>query len=1202
MQAITQRQHYPSSSSASPSNGTSTLVAPTAVSGPEGTLPTGTIVRVGQFQVRVERFLSEGGFAHVYLATSSTPIPSSSNQPTTKHVLKRIAVPDTKGVELVGKEVEVMKVLRNHPKIVNLIEASVSELPGGVNGSKGYEIFILMEWCAGGGIIDMMNQRLQNRLTETEILKIFGDTVEAVAHMHYQSPPLIHRDLKVENILLQPQPQTFKLCDFGSTTTPIRRDKVPTAVESLQKMEQEINKTTTLQYRAPELVDVWSRKGFDEKVDIWALGVLLYKLCYYTTPFEEHGPLAILNAQYKIPPYPAYSSSMKTMIQGMLQENPNSRPNIYQVHEQVCRLRGTTIKLENKYSNSSSMNSPINNKVHSSKLSSSSSVYDSILSSSPSNSTQQQQQILLNNLGEGISPMRRGRPLKYTTGVSGDSSTTTQSPSSSSKALTSKTTTNQSTIEPIPRLVKTGSDGISSTKQWQSLGTTKLTSSSSGGGIENSKSTMKSLPSNDSTSLIGFDDSFTNENLGTTSNSSKLVDHRRDQVANSTSRDGSGVRTESPLSTNAFVNRQNVVDDSDLADDVDDRVRFESQFPSLDDDGDEQVGFDSNQLVDTSTSEDTVVKSSSSSFNALRSPSRFNEPLFTPKLTGQDDKSDNQSPALPRRPPDASVTSPKLNGDRTNVPISSKKAPSSLSLSIKPDLVSRSSQTSPQLLDNWKLPNSSHDMLRLDKSSSQIETNDQQNKERNKPRALSGLGLSQTSSSPQQPSKLMTNKQPSFDLLGDDDEQLPQEVNRFSQSIMTKRFDAKKLETSMTDKERQKFKPVRPTFGTTNHDKSNTNSNKIQNRTIDDSTFIEQRYPPLDQLDDINDFSKPIQRQSSTESSDDDMIEDFEPKKRLDSSSKVESIQTQRIEPLRQESDVSDTGGDIDLGPALASIQKFAPIDNQSMSNFSSTPTTTRESSSTTNNDNNDNSQKRQPPILAPKPTSLKRQDQINSLVTKFDRSMSPSHSSLRNSVRLDNGVVDDDKKPLPIPPTSQGSTTTTTIKSTKPRPQFGSGSKQNQTQSQMNKSSSSSSSSPKLLSTHDSTDSKSLQRPPPFKPVGPTFKQNSPSLRSTSSLNFDSNNSNQIRNSNSKTYNQNVDLIDTTNQNQHIEINQFDQQRQQRQKNDDEDEDDEPKFKGVGTMKQRWEAMSSKSSSSTIETHLEPTKKIKQRKEWAAI
>lgn len=95
--------------------------------------------------------------------------------------------------------------LKNHPKIVNMIEASVADLPGGVDGSKGYEIYILMEWCQGapsaffptcdqtpetepvlppppgGGIIDMMNTRLQNRLTEGEILKVFSDVVEVRA-------------------------------------------------------------------------------------------------------------------------------------------------------------------------------------------------------------------------------------------------------------------------------------------------------------------------------------------------------------------------------------------------------------------------------------------------------------------------------------------------------------------------------------------------------------------------------------------------------------------------------------------------------------------------------------------------------------------------------------------------------------------------------------------------------------------------------------------------------------------------------------------------------------------------------------------------------------------------------------------------------------------------------------------------------------
>jgi AP2-associated kinase len=157
----------------------------------------------------------------------------------------------------------------------------------------------------------MMNRRLRERLTEAEILQIFVDVCEGVAAMHNKQPALIHRDLKVENIL-QSSPTSFKLCDFGSATHVASRP--PATTQEIRALEADLNRHTTLQYRAPEMVDPFLRRPVDEKSDVWALGVLLYKLCYYTTPFEEHGPLAILNVQYRIPPYPVYSTKMNSII------------------------------------------------------------------------------------------------------------------------------------------------------------------------------------------------------------------------------------------------------------------------------------------------------------------------------------------------------------------------------------------------------------------------------------------------------------------------------------------------------------------------------------------------------------------------------------------------------------------------------------------------------------------------------------------------------------------------------------------------------------------------------------------------------------------------------------------------------------------------------------------------------------------------
>lgn len=73
-----------------------------------------------------------GGYAHVYCVRSSVPIPAGST--TTRHVLKRLAVPDKPALQEVRHEVDVMKVLR-HRNIIAFIEASASELPG-----RGYEV------------------------------------------------------------------------------------------------------------------------------------------------------------------------------------------------------------------------------------------------------------------------------------------------------------------------------------------------------------------------------------------------------------------------------------------------------------------------------------------------------------------------------------------------------------------------------------------------------------------------------------------------------------------------------------------------------------------------------------------------------------------------------------------------------------------------------------------------------------------------------------------------------------------------------------------------------------------------------------------------------------------------------------------------------------------------------------------------------
>jgi AP2-associated kinase len=358
---------------------------------PVGTFAPGTKVQVGNHRVVIEKYLSEGGFAHVYVVRLPKPVDGVDLA-----VLKRVAVPDKQHLASMRTEVETMKKLKGHRQIVRYIDSHASQLKAG-----GYEVFLLMEYCSGGGLIDFMNTRLRNRLTEPEILKIFSDVAEGVACMHYLLPPLLHRDLKVENVLISDSgtSKTYKLCDFGSAAQP--RPAASSAAEG-RLIEDDIQQHTTLQYRSPEMIDVYRKQPIDEKSDIWALGVFLYKLCYYKTPFEDVGQMAILNASFKYPAYPPFSDKLKMLVATMLRENPAKRPNIYQVLQQACSMQGKEVPVRDIYTGRSQ-----SEKRKSQQLpvaSEAASVAAGATLSPPSDK--------MPTAIPDIAPMRRGRPTK----------------------------------------------------------------------------------------------------------------------------------------------------------------------------------------------------------------------------------------------------------------------------------------------------------------------------------------------------------------------------------------------------------------------------------------------------------------------------------------------------------------------------------------------------------------------------------------------------------------------------------------------------------------------------------------------------------------------------------------------------------------------------------------------------------------------
>ncbi|XP_054205590.1 cyclin-G-associated kinase isoform X41 [Homo sapiens] len=161
---------------------------------------------------------------------------------------------------------------------------------------------------AEGQLVEFL-KKMESRgpLSCDTVLKIFYQTCRAVQHMHRQKPPIIHRDLKVENLLLSNQ-GTIKLCDFGSATTISHYPDYSWSAQRRALVEEE------------------------------ALGCILYLLCFRQHPFEDGAKLRIVNGKYSIPPHDTQYTVFHSLIRAMLQVNPEERLSIAEVVHQLQEI------------------------------------------------------------------------------------------------------------------------------------------------------------------------------------------------------------------------------------------------------------------------------------------------------------------------------------------------------------------------------------------------------------------------------------------------------------------------------------------------------------------------------------------------------------------------------------------------------------------------------------------------------------------------------------------------------------------------------------------------------------------------------------------------------------------------------------------------------------------------------------------------
>lgn len=339
----------------------------------------GKVLTINTRQVIVEDILGQGGFAFVFLVRSA-------NQQ--RYALKRMYVNNQRDLVLCQREISLVKEFSNHPNIIKYVDSSIQRIfkrsyqISSNNSDEDdaiHEILFLTEYCSNGALVvsrrdsraiksivfSLLKNRLNEQqqlpvyLNERQILRIFADICNAVSACHFRRPQaILHRDIKLENILLDSQHNSI-LCDFGSaillspsTTSPNQFQQYPSnqlTTQLIQQLEEDIQRYTTLAYRAPEMIDLYSRLPITLKVDIWAMGCLLYRLMYKKLPFGD-SILAIQNGTFVIPDDMAnvYSSELNLLVRYLLEIDIDKRPDIWQVSYLTYKLLGSDCPIPNR--------------------------------------------------------------------------------------------------------------------------------------------------------------------------------------------------------------------------------------------------------------------------------------------------------------------------------------------------------------------------------------------------------------------------------------------------------------------------------------------------------------------------------------------------------------------------------------------------------------------------------------------------------------------------------------------------------------------------------------------------------------------------------------------------------------------------------------------------------------------------------------
>ena len=217
---------------------------------------------------------------------------------------------------------------------------------------------LVLELCENGDLNDKIKEKKQKNeiFSEKEILKYFYEILQGLYYLHKNR--VLHRDLKTLNIFLT-KDNHIKIGDFGVSKKLINNNIYAYTFVG------------TPYYLSPEICQ---NKAYDEKSDVWSLGVIIYELITLNKPFDSQSQMGLFMKILKGKPAPiintikhSYSQKLiNLVIENLLDKDPLTRYGILQtinsgIFDKFFREKELQKRMLQKKKNEKNINNENNN-------------------------------------------------------------------------------------------------------------------------------------------------------------------------------------------------------------------------------------------------------------------------------------------------------------------------------------------------------------------------------------------------------------------------------------------------------------------------------------------------------------------------------------------------------------------------------------------------------------------------------------------------------------------------------------------------------------------------------------------------------------------------------------------------------------------------------------------------------------------------